>query len=79
MTLVFGGWSVSPKVSVFLIALVLSAVPVEETVRARSMQLAVARDGQRQPTSWRSGSPVLCRVALIVLAVVPQVVRLSAR
>ena len=37
--LVFGGWSVRPKVSVFFIAGVLSPVPAAENVWARSCSL----------------------------------------
>ena len=65
MTLVFGGWSVSPKVSVFLIALVSSAVAGRGDRARAQHQLAVAGDGQRLRPVGRPRSGAR-RLALIV-------------
>ena len=78
VTLVPGGWSVRPKVSVFFRAGVLSPVPVGvERLRPQlSLRLPVMVSGSDQFAVRR---PVLCSVVLIVFDVVCHVVRLSAR
>ena len=74
----FGGWSVNPKVSVFLTAFVPSTVPVEDTVRARSISLRLPAivSGCDQSVDR---APVVARFTLIELKVALQLVRSSAR
>ena len=79
LMLVSGGRSARPNVSNFLAALVLSAVPLVATARARtcSSRLPEMVSGSDQV---RFGPVPASRVALNVLSVVlPHVVRLSAR
>src|SRR6476469_5394200 len=78
VTLVVGGWSARPKVSIFLVAGVVSLVTAEEKVCARSAmrRLPAMVSGSDQ---FAVRAPVLCRVVLMVLAVELQVVRSSWR
>ena len=70
MTLVFGGWSVRPNVSIFLVALVGSWALLTATVRAKILQLRFCREGERErPVRSRSRCGE-ASVALIVLLVV---------
>ncbi len=68
----------NPKVSVFFTAFVLSPVPAEDRVRARScsLRLPVMVSGSDQSVVR---APVVARLALIELNVVLHVVRSSAR
>src|SRR5436190_10823238 len=78
VTRVVGGWSASPKVSIFLVAGVESLVPADEKVcaRRRIRRLPVMLSGSDQ---LAVRAPVLCSVVLMVLDVELQVVRLSWR
>ena len=74
----FGGWLVKPKVSVFLVAFVLSTVPAEDRVRARSSSLrlpAIVRGSDQSLVR----APVVAGLTLTELKVVLHVVRSSAR